>query len=178
MYHLVVCAPLIIGPFHQGRRWFSVSPSNLSHVRQCPPVYTKGFCMVSAKSCQPSHPMHVSRTSTVGHHMCHPCACRCHVPTEANRILWIRGMHLCIAATSCVLQTGSFAICVGVSCGDGVSGSDISSSLVVPLPSVRLWRASHPSASQELTVPPCNTSRLTVPWVGLQLQFCVFAAQA
>ena len=149
-------ASLIIGASHQGE-------SGFSHVWQCPAVYSQQFQMVSGLSCHPSHLIHVSRTLTVGQQMCRHCACRHHVPTEVKRILWIRGVRLCTAAASSVLQADSLAFSVGVFCGDGVSGSDISSSLVVPIsvcgtlePPIHLHRWSSRCCTS-------NTSRLTIP---------------
>ena len=97
------------------------------------------FPVVAGMSCHPEDLFLVSRTLTVRMQMCLPCAYRHHVPTEAKRILWIRGMRMRIAATSSVLQADSFASCVGASCGDGFSDSDIFPCLVAPIASVGLW---------------------------------------
>ena len=75
------------------------------------------------------------------------------------------------------LQANSFAIYAGVSDSDSVSGLHISSSLVVPIASVRLWSlrsicitGAQSTAQTTLHDSPCL--------VGLRLQFRVLAAQA
>ena len=170
---LVTCAPQIRSAFSQGRKWFLChhrGPLTGNNVRLCAHKVSKG-----SQGCRVTHThlIHISRTLP-------GWAIRCVVLARVAMFRQRRngsfGSGSCVCALLLLVSCKRvwFAFSVGVSSGDGVSGSDISVSLVVPIASVGLWSlrsicidGAQDTAQATLHDSPCP--------VGLRLQFYVFA---